>query len=102
MGDHVLAKNFSPDEPWLHGSIHSKTGPVSFTVELNDGRIVNQHLDQLREDSAASNFTGPSSVTNNDDVPSQMSDHQLPTDDSSTELRCSKCDRHPLLHFDIQ
>ena len=41
VGDHVLAKNFSPGEPWLHGSIHSKTGPVSFTVELNDGRIVN-------------------------------------------------------------
>ena len=39
-------------------------------VELNDGRIVNRHLDQLREDSAASNATAPSSVTNNDDVPS--------------------------------
>ena len=102
VGDHVLAKNFSPGEPWLHGSIHSKTGPVSFTVELNDGRIVNQHLDQLREDSAASNATAPSSVTNNDDVSSQMSDNQLPTDDSSTELRRSKCDRHPPPRFDIE
>ena len=41
-----------------HGSMlvfHSKTGSVSFTVELNDGRIVNRQLDQLREDSAAIN-----------------------------------------------
>ena len=38
--DNVLAKNFSSGEPWLHGKIHRKTGPVSFIAELTDGRVV--------------------------------------------------------------
>ena len=50
-GDNVLTKNFSSGEPWLCGTIHKKVGPVSFIVKLSDGRIVNRHLDQLRENS---------------------------------------------------
>ena len=52
VGDPVLAKNFSVGEKWMPGCIVSKTGPVSFTVELKDGRVVKRHLDQLRRDTA--------------------------------------------------
>ena len=43
VGDHVLAKNFSSGEPWLKGTVYCKTGPVLFTIELTDGRVVTPH-----------------------------------------------------------
>ena len=95
LHNNVLAKNFSSGEPWLHGKIHRKTGPVSFNVELTDGRVVKRHLDQLRKDSST-NITGPTSTADNDDdMPPQMSDQHSPTGDSSAELRRSKRDTHP-------
>ena len=97
-----MAKNFSTGESWHHGIIQSKTGLVSFTIELGNGRIVNCHLDQSSKDSVASNINKPSSMTDNTDVPSQMSDQHLPTNGSHTELICSKCDRHPPPRFDIE
>ena len=91
VGDHVLAKNFSSGEPWLKGTAHRKTGPVSFTVELADGRIVTRQLDQLREDSATNE---PLLTTDrDDDTQPQSTDQQLPADTS--KLRCSKRDKHP-------
>ena len=35
MGQHVYAKNF---REWIPGDIISKTGPLTFIVELTDGR----------------------------------------------------------------
>ena len=91
VGDHVLAKNFSSGEPWLKGTVHHKTNPVSFTVRLTDGRIMTQHLNQLREDSVTND---PLSTTDCDeDTPPQSTDQQLPAD--TNELRCSKRDKHP-------
>ena len=87
-----MAKNFSLGEQCLHGATHSKTGPVSFTIELTDGRIVNRHLDQLREDSATS-VNGPASTADcNDNSPPQITDQHLHTD--TNELRHSKYWRH--------
>ena len=94
-GDHHLPKKFSLGEPWLHGTIHSKTGPVSFTVEFANVTIVNRPLDQLREDVAA-NVNGPSPTADcNDNAPLQMTNQHLPTD--TNKLRHSKRDsyRHP-------
>ena len=51
--DSILVKNFSSGDPWLPGVIHSKTGPASFTVDLEDGRRVRRHLDQVRKNTFA-------------------------------------------------
>ena len=95
VGDHVLAKNFSSGEPWLKGTVYRKTGPVSFTIELTDGRIVTRHLDQLREDYA--NNDPLSTANHDDDTPPQRTDQQLPAD--TNELRRSKRDKHPPQRF---
>lgn len=47
-GDRVYVKNFAIGSPWLPGVIHRQTGPVSFVVELCDGRQVRRHQDHLR------------------------------------------------------
>ena len=48
-GAQVYAKNFGQGPPWLPGVIQESKGPVSYTVELEDGRVLCQHVDHLRD-----------------------------------------------------
>ena len=41
-------KNFGTGQKWLEGKIAGCTGPVSFLVEMEDGKLVRRHQDQLR------------------------------------------------------
>ena len=47
IGDRVKAKNFATGPKWLSGTVKTKTGPVSYEVELDDGRIIRRHIDHL-------------------------------------------------------
>ena len=47
MGDHVWFKNFRSGEQWIPDSITGKVGNVTFSVQLNDGRIWRSHQDNL-------------------------------------------------------
>ena len=33
---------------WLIGKIMHRSGPMSYNIELNDGRIVRRHIDHIR------------------------------------------------------
>ena len=46
-GDLVYISTRSKD--WIDGVIVDKTGPVSYTLELPDGRIIKRHVDHLRK-----------------------------------------------------
>ena len=46
--DVVFVRNYHQGARWLPGIIEQKTGPVSFLVKLQDGRIRRCHQDQLR------------------------------------------------------
>ncbi|XP_062374782.1 uncharacterized protein K02A2.6-like [Sardina pilchardus] len=48
-GDRVYVKNFATGPPWLPGVIQHQSGPVSFLVDLSDGRQVRRHQDHLRD-----------------------------------------------------
>ena len=48
MGDHVWFKNFGSGEQWIPGNITGKVGNVTFSVQLNDGKIRRSHQDNLR------------------------------------------------------
>ena len=48
VGDAVFAKNFGAGDRWLPGKIVKVAGPVSFHVQLEDGRQRKCHQDQLR------------------------------------------------------
>ena len=40
QGDGVSAKNFAAGPKWLSGKVVKITGPLSYEVELTDGRII--------------------------------------------------------------
>ena len=46
-GDSVLVKNFSPGPKWKKAHIESKTGPLSYTVNYEDGVVTRRHFDHL-------------------------------------------------------
>ena len=49
-GDTVLVRNYLRGEKWEPGTITKKTGPVSYSVKLSDGRDRRCHQDQVRKD----------------------------------------------------
>lgn len=49
VGDKVFVKNQGRGETWLSGHIIESSGPVSFKVQLQDGRTISRHQDHLRK-----------------------------------------------------
>ena len=48
----VFMRNFGQDssaQPWLPGHIVSSSGPLSYTVQLPDGRTFRRHIDHIRK-----------------------------------------------------
>ena len=62
-GDPVYVHNFAQGATWLPGAFVEVCGPVSYTVSLEDGRVVRCHVDHLRSwelsDATQSNRTTP-------------------------------------------
>jgi len=53
---------------WLPGCIRAVLGPLSYDVELGDGKIVKKHIDHVRSRASALS-TGESSSSYLDDLP---------------------------------
>ena len=89
-GDRVWVKNFSPGTRtrWLSGTVKEIQGARLFLVELQDGRIVRRHLDQVRSRSVAPDPSTASPESEDDWVdlspadstPVSMSAEQRPMD----------------------
>ncbi len=47
VGDHVLARDYRKGCKWQHGTVTARTGPVSYTVGMDNGLIQRRHTDQL-------------------------------------------------------
>ena len=41
--------NFGTGPRWIPARVTEKTGPVSYQCELQDGRIIRRHVDNLRQ-----------------------------------------------------
>ena len=53
ISDPVFVRNFNNKTPlWLSGHIKEKTGPLSYKVSLDDGRIIRRHVDHIRHRTA--------------------------------------------------
>ena len=48
VGESVLVRNFSMGQHWLAGKVLSECGPMSFNIELTDGRVVRRHYNHIR------------------------------------------------------
>ena len=71
QGDCVYVKNFAAGSPWLPGVIHRQSVPVSFVVDLLDGRQVRRHEDHVRARTDAKG-EGSRSVAHKDSVSGSM------------------------------
>jgi hypothetical protein len=71
QGDCVYVKNFASGSKWLPGVIHRQSGPVSFVVDLLDGRQVRRHQDHVRVRTDAEE-KGSQSFSHKDSVSSSM------------------------------
>jgi hypothetical protein len=50
VGDRVLARNYRPGPDWIPGTIVEVLGPVTYTVETEDGgQRWKRHIDQLKD-----------------------------------------------------
>ncbi|CAI5795729.1 Hypothetical predicted protein [Podarcis lilfordi] len=47
-GNQVFARNYVGDIPWVPATVVGVTGPRSYQVALEDGRLWHRHIDQLR------------------------------------------------------
>ena len=68
-GDKVYARNLTSGPAWLEGTVVSSCGPLSYLVDLSDGRTICRHIDHLRTRTAADS----SGV----DIPGQDEDDEL-------------------------
>ncbi|CAC5387447.1 unnamed protein product [Mytilus coruscus] len=48
VGDSVYILSHNREAKWITGTLIKRTGPVSFVIELNDGRTVKRHQNQIR------------------------------------------------------
>ena len=48
QGQKVYVKNFGGGPTWLPGVVQDRTGPVSYRVQMEDGREIRRHVDHLR------------------------------------------------------
>ncbi|XP_064461817.1 uncharacterized protein K02A2.6-like [Ornithodoros turicata] len=65
--DPVYVRNYGHGEPWIPATIEKLTGPVSYRVITEGGRVVRRHLNQMRGRATPSNEL-PESVENPTDV----------------------------------
>lgn len=67
VADTVYIRGYAVNGPkWEPAKIIAVNGPVSYTTELEDGRIMKRHVDQIRKRVADDFFSSPSSSSAND------------------------------------
>ena len=48
-GDQVYAEDFSASkEKWVPGMVQKVTGPLSYHFQLDDGRVIRHHIDNVK------------------------------------------------------
>lgn len=107
-GDLVYAKEFGKQQKWSPGIIHTQTGPVSYTVKLDDHREVRRHQDQVFQRSTPpANNNEPSSneVTKHPSQPaveaSCFPERQFETTEENELVELNtNCPQHPERQLD--
>ena len=72
-GQLVMAKDFRSTSKWVPGVIVARTGPLSYTVKLGNGKIIRRHIDHLCDRSTPSTITSTDTATQDFEL---FPDHQ--------------------------
>ena len=62
VGDSVLARDHLSGQKWQAVTVVQQTSPTSFQVQLNDGRNLRRHADDVLQDTPSSTVTQSNSV----------------------------------------
>ena len=49
LGSNVLVKNFHQGSKWIAGTVKEKIGPLSYMIELPNGKVWKRHIGHIRE-----------------------------------------------------
>jgi hypothetical protein len=80
VGQSVMARNFGSGDSWVSGVIVRQLGPVTYLVNVSDGRVWKRHVDHLKE--LVSNRDLPVSESDFDmDLPSISTPDRSPTEE---------------------
>ena len=78
-GQLVMTRDFCSQGKWLPGVIQSQSGPVSYDVELENGKIVKRHIDHLRDRSVLTKPSTPVDSQPEDSTQGFESFHDSPS-----------------------
>ncbi len=62
-----MARNLRPGDPYVHATVISKLGPVTYMVKTQDGQSWKRHVEQLK-DLATSHSPTPLTTTSITDM----------------------------------
>ena len=107
-----MIQEFGSSPRWIPGVIVSSTGPVSYTIKLEDGRVVRRHIDHVRDRSTPESSASPPTSDPIEDFgffPVLSADTSAPPSRQEPQpeepaRRYPQRDRHPperLMHFHI-
>ena len=85
-GQLVMAREFRSQDKWLPGVIQSQSGPVSYDVELENGKIVKRHIDHLQDRSVPTKPSTPVDSQPEDSTQGFESFNDSPSVTSSSTL----------------
>ena len=97
-GQLVMIRNFLSKQKWMSGTIKSQQGPVSYTIELKDGRVMRRHVDHIRLRSPSTKPIGdtpPQETTQEFDYPELPPSPQFDREASQPTHRYPLRDRLP-------
>ena len=55
----VMVMNYRSSDKWIPGTVLKKLGPVTYCIEIDNGKIIKRHIDQLRHSSTPSGLSTP-------------------------------------------
>lgn len=68
-GDGVYAEDFSSTtEKWVPGIVQKVTGPLSYHIQLSDGRVIRRHVDNVRSRSTEDDVTESNAEQSTEDI----------------------------------
>ena len=67
VGDAVFIREFPSGKTWIPGTVSAVNSPLSYRVELPDGRVVGRHVDHVR----ARTSTMDASLDNDVEIPKE-------------------------------
>jgi len=100
IGDHVFVRSFQTAGPqWVAAVVTRSRGPVSYDVELADGRIVHRHIDHIQTGTVPAIPSIPEESSLPLSLPGSISEVPVPNSTiaecSETNLRRSSRTRRP-------